>query len=321
MDSNRKTPRSLIMCVTPLQMIIAEKVIELNIDKDFDLIVIALSHNDKYTHYYNRLNKKCLDSIYYISETGLKGFFGYTKKIKESNLNKDYQEIYLASIDSRHFQYIISKNSLAQIYTFDDGLANIISNDIYYSDIEPNIWKKAIWYLLGIRYYMKDIKKLSIMHYTIYEDIPNIIGNTKLIKLYEEEEEAVHTNTSVKIYLGQPLLELSNKIDNSYVEDVLNKIKIDFYYPHPREKEIPLGDFDIIDSMLVFEDYIIEYLKCNPKVSVEVYSFISTAILNISHLNRVSAKYIYNSYLYDSYKEFYDFIEKELKIDYIDLNV
>lgn len=320
---DKKKQRSLIMCVTPLQMMIAEKIIETNEGKNFDLVVIALDDNDKYKHYYKRLEKLCLDSMYYINEINIKGFFNYIKELKNSNLNKYYEELYLASIDCRHFQYIVSKNPSALVYTFDDGAGNIISNDVYYTNVEPVKWKKIIWYFIGIKYYMKDIKEMSLLHYTLYENIPNIIKNTKLIKLYKEEEysDSKPITKVIKIYLGQPLLEISDKINNEYVSSIIKVIKIDYYYPHPREKEFPSGDFEITRSLLVFEDYILWYLKNNSDVKVEVYSFISTALLNISHLERVSVNYIYNFYLYNRYKDFYSFVKKELEIDCVDFNV
>ena len=49
------TGKSLIVCLTPLQMLIAEKIISLNPDKQFDLLVIALSDNEKYKHYYQKV--------------------------------------------------------------------------------------------------------------------------------------------------------------------------------------------------------------------------------------------------------------------------
>lgn len=313
--------KSLIMCLTPLQMIIAEKIIQLNPEQDFDLLVIALSDNDKYRYYYDRLKNICVSSFYYTTEKGIKGFLGYIRKLKKNKLNEKYESLYLASIDSRHFQYVLSRNKKANIYTFDDGTANIIPQSLYYSNSKPRLFKKIIWRGFGIKNYMEDVKKLSLLHYTIYKDVPNIIEKTQFIKLYGEyKSSSTPVTRVVKMYLGQPLEEISIDFNSQYVAKIIAKLDMDFYYPHPREKVIPKGEFDIITSQLVFEDYIVSYLEDNPGVMVKVYSFISSAMLNIANLDRIELNYIYDSYLYESYKGFYSFANDSFNIQSIRLN-
>ena len=321
MNGKEKKSNGLIMCVTPLQMIIAEKIIQLNPKEDFDLLVIALSDNDKYRYYYDRLKSICVRSLYYTKEKGIKGFFSYIGKLKKNKLNEKYESLYLASIDSRHFQYVLSRNKKANIYTFDDGTANIIPQSLYYSNSKPKLFKKIIWRGFGIKHYMEDVKKLSLLHYTIYKDVPNIIEKTQFIKLYGEyKSSSTPVNRVVKMYLGQPLEEISVDFNSQYVAKIIAKLDMDFYYPHPREKVIPKGEFDIITSQLVFEDYIVSYLEDNPGVMVEVYSFISSAMLNIANLDRIELNYIYDSYLYESYKDFYNFANDSFNIKSIDIN-
>ncbi len=313
--------KSLIMCLTPLQMIIAEKIIQLNPKEDFDLLVIALSDNDKYRYYYDRLKSICVRSLYYTTEKGIKGFFSYIGKLKKNKLNEDYESLYLASIDSRHLQYILSKNEKANIYTFDDGTANIIPQSLYYSNNKPKLFKRMVWRGFGIKHYMEDVKRLSSLHYTIYKDVPNIIEKTQFIKLYGDFKLSSNPVTKVvKIYLGQPLEEISVDFNSHYVAVIIAKLGIDFYYPHPREKIIPKDEFNIITNQLVFEDYIVSYLEENPEVMVEVYSFISSAMLNIASLDRIELNYIYDSYLYEKYKNFYEFAKNVFSIQAIRLN-
>lgn len=315
-----KKEKCLIICLTPLQMIIARKIVELNPCKDFDLLVITSNDDIKYRAYYKELKKLCKNSLYYIPKKGLIGFFYFMKELKVGKINNNYKCIYLASIDSRNCQYIISKNDLANIYTFDDGLANIISQDVYYSNDTPTNWKKVIWRFIGIKYYIKDIRDKSLLHYTIYEGLPNITEKTHLIRLYENyESKPVITNKTVSIYIGQPLEEISDIFTTEYIEKILQKLNIDFYYPHPREGIIAKGDFDIIKSELVFEDYIIKYLQQNPNLKVRVYSFISSAGLNLFSLNRIEVSYIYDKELYYKYKDFYDILNSKFGINLINI--
>lgn len=315
MVSNRKKNKSLIMCTTPLQMIIAKRIIENNCDKCFDLVVIALSNNNKYKHYYNELKELCENSFYYVPRKGITGFLYFVKKMRLENISRDYMYLYLASIDSRYFHYIISKNHIADIFTFDDGLANIISSDIYYSSEIPVLWKKIIWRLMGVKYYIKDIREKSLLHYTIYKDVNNIIENTRFIDLFKDEVTVSNTeNHEIKIYLGQPLNELTDTIHDTDIINILKNLDIGFYYPHPREKNVPDGDFQVIENDLVFEDYVINFLKNNPKVSIKVYSFISSTMLNIASFDRIEVNYIYNFDLYNKFKDFYDFVLNDFDI-------
>ncbi len=303
------------MCTTPLQMLIAEKIIDLNQNKDFDLLVLVASNNNKYNYYFNRLKRKCFDNLYCISDLKINSFYNFTKLLKRKNLNKKYKELYLASIDSRYLQYIVSKNSLSHIYTFDDGTANIISNSLYYSDNYLPKIKKYIWRILGVKYYIKDIREKSKLHYTIYYNIPNIIENIKYISLIPQLDfDSLYPDRVIKFYLGQPLIEINEKFDFNYFKNKLEKLRINYYFPHPREKAYPQGDFEVIDSFLIFEDYIIQFLYQNPNIKVEVYSFISTALLNISSLSGVKCIYLYNDEFMRDYKEFYLFSEKKFNI-------
>lgn len=309
--------RSLIICSSPFQMLIAEKIIALNSEDQFDLLVIAIADNKKFKFYYQRLSKLCINCLYY-TEPGLLGFLGFRKQLKSSHLEAPYKNIYLANIDSRHIQYIISKNRSAEIYTFDDGMANIVTDSHYYSNSEVPLSKKIIWRLLGINYYMEDIKNLSKLHYTVYENVPNIINNITFISLYESKnDQPTNTHKVTRFYVGQPLFEISNHFNDIYINQIIKSLGIDYYYPHPRENIKFKDQFKILDSPLLFEDYIIQYLKENPNNSVEVFSFFSSAILNIAKFDRVKVFYIYDEYLMCKYNDFFKLSDEHFNIPII----
>lgn len=321
MVSSFKKNKSLIMCTTPLQMIIAERIIDLHPDKSFDLIVVTLNSNEKYRYYFNKLKKSCNNNLYYVSKEGLVEFINFIRELTINNVNKNYTDLFIASIDLRHFQYVASKNKNAKIYTFDDGLANIIESDIYYSNTVPKWYKKIIWYFIGVKYYIKDIREKSLLHYTIYKNIPNIISNTKFIELFQASQSINYNNyKKIKIYLGQPLSEMSKIIDDNYIIEVVEKLNIDYYYPHPREFCIPNVKAKIIHSNLVFEDYILDFLRKNNDLTVEVYSFISGTLLNIVSIDRVKVNFIYEKNLYKEFEEFYDFSKLSFGIQTINAN-
>jgi len=309
------------MCMTPLQILIAEKIIMLNSNESFDLLVVALNDNKKYKTYFERVKKLCVNNLYYVQGKGRLVFFDYIRKLKSNNLNKKYDNYYLASIDSRHCQYILSKNKNSNIFTFDDGTANIITSSLYYFNSKPSFLKRSGWRILGIKNYMKEIKEASLLHYTIYDGIPNIIDNKIYISLVSKEKNIEQkTSKVVSFYLGQPLTDISISFDLPFVKKNIDKLKLDYYYPHPREVSYPEGKFQLIDNPLIFEDYIVQFLEKNPDVAVEVFSFTSTALLNIMSLDRVKVTYIYDAEFFELNHRFYEFTKETFGIPYLDLD-
>lgn len=312
MENCKEKQRSLIMCVTPLQMLIAEKIIKSNAQVIFDLIVISLQDNEKYMHYYNRIVKLCDNSLYVVrGKREITSLFKLIRGMRKSDLYVKYENLYLASIDSRLLQYIISRNPQANIYTFDDGIANIVSKGRYHLSVDPQSkFKKNIWKMLGVKVFLEEVRRKSILHYTIYENVPNIIKNTKYIPLIDKNNSGTSSsNKTIKIFLGQPIREINSKYSNEYILKIIECIGIDYYYPHPREKDAPQGNYKIIDSQEIFEDYIANFLTQNPQINLEILSFISSALLNVAALKRVNVYYIYDENLFNLHQDFYNIAE------------
>ena len=301
--------RNLIMCVTPLQLLIAEKIIQSKPDELFDLVLIALQDNEKYRYYFQRVGKICQKKLFIPrGRREITSLFSLINGMQQKKIKTSYTGIYLASIDSRLLQYIISKNINADIFTFDDGVANIIPKGHYYSDGMQGSIKKLIWKILGVRYTSQEIRNQSKLHFTIYKDVPNIVKNTKYISLINNVSCPDHdtmTNNNLIIFLGQPLFEIDPIFTNEYVLKIIKEIKIDFYFPHPREVDIVKGNFEIIKTNYIFEDYISKFLDDNPNIHLTVISFISSALINVSSLSRVNVKYIYDENLFKIHSDFF----------------
>lgn len=323
-----KKNKSLLLCTTPLQMLIAEQIIKINSHDEFDLLVINPTRNDKYNYYFNRVSKLCNSSLYYEGDIDtsrdslyikkfhhLISFMRFNQLLKSHNIHKQYSKIYIASIDDLYFRYIISNNKDAHIYTFDDGTANIIDTSIYYTKKRPKLIQRVKWRILGLKFYEQDLRKLTRLHYTIYKDVPNITTKTKYIELFNEPmSSASDARNTLRIFLGQPLKKISDKYNESYLDKILRELKVDVYYPHPREIDYPKDKYNILNSPLIFEDYLIQYLTKNPTTYIYVYSFISGTLLNIAHFDRVKPIYIHDKDLYIKFKDFYKFSQEKLNI-------
>lgn len=313
------------MCTTPLQMLIAEKIIAFNSDSNFDLLVITHQNNEKFQLYFDRLGGSCINSYYYLAASGIKSYgdllINFSRSFREKVIQKSYDSIYLASIDNIYFQYILSKHRKARIFTFDDGTANIVKSSLYKVRPKNKYKKKILSTLLGIKYDMQSIKNRSELHYTIYNDIPNIIPNTKFIQLYKPKSNKYKQSCNItkRILLGQPLAEISKQLKSVNISEIISVLGIDYYFPHPREHLKEISNVEIIHSNLVFEDFIVKYLENHKTVELEVYSFISTASLNVANLDRVSSIFIYNSLIYERYKDLYTLASEKFNIPIITL--
>lgn len=321
---NKESNKSLIICLTPLQVLIAKEIVKINPSQNFDFILITNNKNDKYIYYYNLLKEFCSKSYLYTFtwSTELENFLNFLKFKKEINLKfnfKDYSSLYIASIDSRHIQYIVSRlSNNAEICTFDDGLANIVKNSIYIKD-KINMLKKIIFLMLGIRFNLVDIKKRSNLHYTIYNLKNNVSDKTKRIDLLDTSFlKEKKSRKTVKIFIGQPYSELLGK-DFNEIYEILNKLKVDFYFPHPRETQIDKIQVNVIKTNLVFEDYILNYIK-ETGCGVEIYSFLSSAAANVINIKSVSVNILYNEYLYSKYSDMY-LLFKEMGAEIINYGV
>ncbi|MFN4186790.1 MAG: glycosyltransferase family 52 [Acinetobacter johnsonii] len=322
--------KSLVICLTPLQMLIAEKIIEKNINQEFDLLVISLFDNEKYRYYFNRLKESVNVANYYIYHPSnkmknLKNFLNFKNFFKTNYSEyKNYKNYYLASIDSRHCQWILSLAPVnCNLYTFDDGTANIFPNSIYYVDKKNNLLTKIFLRLQGVKLMTLNLKNISKKHFTIYHNIPNAFNNVENISLFSNIKNAEKSKKRViKILLGQPLYEISSELDYDYVNKVIKNLNIDHYFPHPREnltKFKNINNVEILKTDLIFEDFVVDFMRENSDVALEIYSFTSSAAINCSGLDGVNVFFIFNDII-DSENSSIYLILKKIGFNFLIIN-
>lgn len=313
--------KSLIMCVTPLQILIAEKIIQSRPTEDFDVIIFALENNPKFNYYAEKLKKyaKAYWYSYTIYKNSIYNLINFLKFICQFNFNgfnKKYDNYYLSSIDSRYFQYILSKKTnSSNVFTFDDGTANIVKTSIYYMKNINDEKKNKLFKILGIKYFQDDIKDMSKLHYTIYPEFKNIIENIKEVKLFNTIETSCQRDKEKNIFLGQPYEQLDKGLTIDKVERLMIDLNIDFYFPHPREKYSP-SNIEIIKTEKIFEDYIVNYLRNNKDICVNIYTFMSSAALNVIAVEGVQVFFIQNKNLLNKYPDLFNIL-KDHKINFL----
>lgn len=285
---------NLIICCTPLQVIIAEKIIEQYPNEEFYGVMLCAVKNKKFEYYYSRLSMKCKVST--IQNVDLsQGRLNTIKnclKIKELVKYKiKFDRVFLANINSVFIGVILKNNDFSELYTFDDGTVNIYYKSDFYISPKIGKFRRVIKSFLIGKYDDRFIKNNSLCHYSIFKGKRNIINNVKFLDLLSDYNEKNETkNETMRIFLGQPIYELISDKNLGYewlgkmYSRIIKELNIDFYMPHPREIYRVDGVNDI-DTDLIIEDYIVQNSFNGEKYVL--YTLFSSAALSLTGLRNV----------------------------------
>lgn len=281
---------NLIICTTPLQALIARRLINRHnqIQQKFDVLMIHFygENKDKFQYYFDKIAQLCRYADFIsLPRNKWKRIFFIPKLLRKLQLQ--YNTVFVSNIDSHEIQYILSRIQFNILETFDDGTGNLVLSSVFYHN-NTNWQRQLMNRLRGIRLQTEDLRRLSQRHHTLYPNQPNIVEPIVPLDLWGEAEwklpesslqpktEPIYTR---RILLGQPLL--PNAEDNAVlIKTLLHRFRINEYFPHPRETyRIP--GIEYIDSPLIFEDYLLENLQQQLDTCFEVYHFFSTAALNV----------------------------------------
>lgn len=270
---------------------IAERIITSRLGEEFDGLMYVRTDNEKHRHYSKRLGTLCR-RITYVSPSTLKfKWQAHVNTLKaimhEACLRPRYKNVYMSSLDYDLVFIIMTFQSQATVYTFDDGSLHLSST----------VWNKLTNYNGGLLFQFMskffripnrdELLQRSQKHYTIYR-LPNVMPRTEFLPLFEPVQE--HTDQAectVRILMGQNIFhdmirpfEDSMKDSMRLAQKLIKEYDIDYYFPYPGESDKVLGVKEL-RSPLVFEDFIFHELEQNPTTHYEVYSFCSSAIINL----------------------------------------
>lgn len=287
---------NLIICCTPFQVLLAEKIIEKYPDDEFYGLMIFPINSEKYSLYKKRLFSKCSNDLAILNRPNythnvIKSLYSLIKLRGALLSLPNFDKVFLANLDNNYFHLLLSSVKFNSLYSFDDGLANIDKTSGFYKTHHLPFFKKLILRLLGNKYDYFALKNMLTEHYTIYSS-ENIIENTKCLDVFKCADSVIdYSKQELSILLGQPIYEQSylNKedIDKKHIsltKQVVNKFDIDYYFPHPREDYI-IDGVSYINTNLIFEDYFLQNMESNRRYII--YTYFSGAILPFINLNNV----------------------------------
>ena len=303
---------NLILCCTPLQVLIARKIIELHPNEQFFGVMFGGVWDKKRTLYASKLAEVCSDSMNIDTGKNLKGFdsLKLMRQLKNKITHKGFDKVFLANLNSLWLQTYLSHVSFKELYTFDDGSDNIFPHPNLLR--EPDTFKyKLIKAFIGDKYSVNKLFNKIKKHYTVYPNYKNIVPNVEPISLWDNKVDG-DIDGKVSFFIGQPLL--NTKEENiSLIKKLKDQIPFDYYFPHPAE-DYRVDGVNYVESELIFEDYVFKNLS-NKKVII--YTFFSSVAFNLLSHPNVEIRFIRTSiprwqFCYDSFPDLGLTIYKEI---------
>lgn len=169
----------LIICTSPLQVLIAERIIQENSDKSFIGVYLTYILNDKSKYYYNRLRSACHQASIIVVPWGLsrmKKIWHSLMMIVRGYTFPKINTIYLASLDITEMQLMLHRLRGVPIHTFDDGLLNL--SPVAWEHIQRShmgSWYRILKFIFQFRS-AQELLASSLRHYTIYK-LSNMVHN------------------------------------------------------------------------------------------------------------------------------------------------
>lgn len=282
--------QALIMCQTPLQALIAEKIIEINADKVFYPVYTAYEWNDKHDYYSTRLIDQCGDGV----KEELSNIAVIVKLV--TDLEKlSFSDIYLASIDAPLNLAVLSAKEGINLYTYDDGSANITPKSFYFRKENNPIHYPN----LHITWNKEKVKEKSLKHYTIFNTSFNVVPSNRLekIELFSFDKAKKEHGKEVSVLIGQRVIASAVQNERLMIQ-AMNDYHIDYFFPHPREKRLDALKFKTIDTPHIFEEFYVELLKDYDMI--HLYHFFSTVAFNLREHPQIQ-EHIIDKRFYDGW--------------------
>lgn len=217
-----------------------------------------------------------------------------------SSRENTFKNVYISSVNNRYIQKILSNIKYKNLYTYDDGTANILKTSVFYKKI--SLIEKIINKVFNITKNTDVLKNSIIKHYTIYNNMNNITPKLEYFNPFFFDDGYKYNNRKnmAAIFIGPvfdemfddyiPIIENIRKI-------MLNKPCDFFYIPHPRNTiKTYFDEYLVKDDIGLAELFISD--KAKEYSNINVYGFFSSAQINtidISNVNCLVFKDVFKS--------------------------
>ena len=281
---------NLIIAFTPLQILTTLKIIEKHSDEDFYGVVFTKPGHTKILTYAKKLESVCkYFKLIYINEKMVSwaGNIDILRWVYHGLTIPQADTLYMCNVDMPMTRLLLSRQTKAKFISFDDGSRNL-SNEAIQNEENQGKFYKYICKIFGIPS-AQELLDRQIKHYSIYT-YPNNMGPSEYLPLFmpTQENDVREFNEEEIILLGQPLYEQQGdramEKNIAFTKQVIEDYHITKYFPHPRE-EYHITNVEYIDTPLIIEDYLIQELKEHPERKYIIYTYCSTAVLNLQGIS------------------------------------
>lgn len=289
---------NLIICHTPLHIIISQKILEIQKIENFIFIFLIENKSSKNLFYYSTLESKASASLYFVKKYSIFDFARIVWPLLSlRRLVGRGISIYTGNIKTFYSRFIMWFFGKAAImYSFDDGIGNIKIDDVrananYFEDKNEILLSKLFFSIVDKSFLYRNITENIREHFTIY-DYPNIYSNTRLINLFTLEDVSVKDQKEpLNILLSSALAMedyLTQKEEIEFYNQLILRYEIDLVIRHPRnETFIPEHPCKVSQSLKIAEHQIIELARTYDLLIVSV--FYSSVLINIPrHLKKLN---------------------------------
>ena len=307
---------NLIIAFTPLQILVALKIIEKHSDEDFYGVVFTSTWQTKTIEYAQKLKKACngFQLIYLSEKSGrLASYIDILRWVYSGLKIPQANAIYMCHVDIPWVRLLLSKQKKANLISYDDGSRNL-SNKAIHSVENLGAFYKYICKIFRIPSALELLDR-QIKHYSIYT-YPNSMGPSEYLPLFTPLHKKTEVETfeeEESILLGQPIYEREVKameMNIAFTEQVIKDYHISKYFPHPRE-DYHISNIEYINTPLIIEDYLLQELKEHPERKYIIYSYCSTAVLNLQKIsNQIEFVLLKPQDAAPPLQEFYSFLDR-----------
>ncbi|WP_200241677.1 glycosyltransferase family 52 [Thiohalocapsa halophila] len=278
-------PVCAFICVTPLQALIAERIISYEGIGRYIFLFTNTFYNEKIERYYQRLAAPAVTSDYLLMKRNRIANYARLAMVYKEWRHFEVERIYFGSINSAAVQFFAARFPNAKRFSFDDGTANVLEESAYFRVRRRAAWKALVHRLARGKVDQQALVASVEAHYTIYSGLRNIVDDSKLVEISLAFDDGADRPAgepllpSVTIFLGQPLPESAAIRRESYVE-VVRSVSPCMYLPHPGETTFA-SLWNVVHTDRIAEEFLIA--EASRRESVRVYSLQSSALLNVRH--------------------------------------
>jgi hypothetical protein len=189
-----------------------------------------------------------------------------------------YETVWLSSIETPTVAAIANRQKGAKLYTFDDGIGNIMPSGTFQRD--PAGVKMKIYRKMLRSPGPNDIRKRIKEHFTLFEGFENIVDPMRLTILPRDAfRSRIETTTTLKFFVGQPFEFVLSKAQRDRLAQTATEWGPDFYVRHPRETTPLLNHVPLLEKHgKIAEEAILKHAGSQ---QIEIAGLFSSVMANL----------------------------------------